>query len=177
MMKNILFAMSLLGLLTCCTSKKAMIDEPQTPPSTQLEEQRTMPQGRLKYFSYNRRESFMPVYGKFELKLNEGGKGATFSFYSRGRGDVTHEVSDTLLDAVRRIIEEEQMYTYEIGYSLAFKERILDGYSWDFLAIFEGKETVSSRGNNAEPGGNGLRRMENFLMEAAKKCDETNEEQ
>ena len=124
-----------------------------------------MPAGRLNEVSYSYQGMRMEVIGNPSLKRAEGGKATlSFKFFSDER---SYEVSDTLLDKARDIIEEEKMYNYDSSYSLSFSERILDGYSWSFDAIFEGGERLSSHGRHVEPEGNGLNRIDSLLRAAA----------
>ena len=76
-------------------------------------------------------------------------------------------MSDTLLDAARRIISEEKMYEYAKAYINPMADQILDGYNWSFLAIFDGKEHISSHGRQASAPGNGIRLLGEMLSNAA----------
>ena len=44
---------------------------------------------------------------------------------------------------------------------------MLDGFRWRFDAYFEDGERISSSGRHVMPNGNGLRRIENLLRDAA----------
>ena len=144
------------------SSQSSQSSQPSQPSSAK------MPSGRLNEVSYSFQGMMMNVVGQPTLKRTEGGKALlTFQFYSDER---SCEVSDTLLDKAREIIEQEKMYEYAPSYSLDLKERILDGYSWSFDAVFEGGERLSSHGRHVSPEGDGLHRIEKLLYAAAKEC-------
>jgi len=86
---------------------------------------------------------------------------------------VSYEVSDTLFDAARRIIEEERMFEYDSYYSPETDGRILDGYSWSFDARFEGDRHISSNGSHASPKGDGLSKISRLFSNAAQQLVET----
>lgn len=77
-----------------------------------------------------------------------------------------------------KIIEEENMLDYAQSYFLKLEpgERILDGDSWSFSAKLTDGRSVSSRGSNVSPEGNGLNRLSNLLIERAQKLLETKKE-
>lgn len=125
-----------------------------------------MPEGRLNEVSYRYQGMRMEMVNSPSLKRFADGKALLkFRFYTDER---SCEVSDTLLDRAREIIEAEEMYEYEPSYSPKFEGRILDGESWNFDATFEGGERLSSHGSNAWPKGNGLHRINQLLQDAAK---------
>ena len=76
---------------------------------------------------------------------------------------------EQLLREALEIIEEEKMLDYGVSYSLDPSIQVLDGYSWEFSAKLADGRSVSSRGRNAEPGGNGLNRIGVLLYERATK--------
>ena len=147
----------------CKTSKEAG-SEGQEPKQPVVE--RTMPQGKLMGVIYRYGGMMMEMVSDFNLSRKEGPARLTFSFYNQ---EVSYEVSDTLFDAARRIIEEEKMYEYAPEYSLQMDHMILDGYHWSFTATFE-DERLHSSGSHVSPDGNGLSRLSNLLREAAMDC-------
>ena len=74
-----------------------------------------------------------------------------------------------ILKEALEIIEQEKMLNYASSYSLKTSERILDGESWSFRAKLADGRSVSSRGSNAWPGGDGLNRISKLLYERAYK--------
>ena len=128
-----------------------------------------MPQGRLLKVTCRYQGMMMQPFSNFDLQRDTvtGAAKLSFSHYS---DDKEYAVSDTLLDAARRIIEEEKMYEYDSHYSLNLDERILDGFNWSFSADFEGKERLFSSGSHVMPDGNGIHRLEGLLFDAAKAC-------
>ena len=166
-MKKLLLIMSLLGLFTACKSQNNSDGDSQNTKK----EKPTMPQGKLLGLEYN-----YSGMSDFNLQRKEKGTGAIFKF-RHYNVETTYEVSDTLLNAAKRIIEEEKMYEYGISYSWEVPngERILDGYAWHFYALFENKDTINSSGSNASPDGEGLHRINALLSEAARKCIEKDE--
>lgn len=130
--------------------------------------QNNMPAGLLNEVSYSYQGMRMEMVGSPTLKRTDSGKALlTFRFYADER---SYEVSDTLLDKARGIIEEAKMYEYEPSYSPSFEGRILDGYSWSFSATFEGGGRLYSHGSNASPKGDGLHRIEKLFQDAARQC-------
>ena len=178
-MKRIILAMAILGTICGCKSKDAVVpagnggDEPviETP-----KEKPTMPQGRLLRVTYLYQGMAMEEFGDFDLTrfAEEGGNKLKFRY----RGDrVTYEVSDTLFDAARRIIEEQKMYELDQSYTLRSEFRVLDGYRWEFASYYEGKQSVSSSGRNAEPNNEGLGMIRDLLLKAAQQCVKNDEQQ
>ncbi|MBR3456349.1 MAG: hypothetical protein IKH26_13640 [Bacteroidaceae bacterium] len=161
-MKKLLLIMSLLGLFTSCKSQETGDNKKEQP---------TMPQGKLISLDYNYGGMRMEQFSDFSLQRKKDGTGALLKF-RHYKGEVKYEVSDTLLDAAKRIIEEEKMYEYAVSYALKSinGERILDGYSWHFYALFENKDAINSSGSNASPGGEGLHRISALLSAAAQQC-------
>ncbi|MBR5087259.1 MAG: hypothetical protein IKX31_09675 [Muribaculaceae bacterium] len=76
---------------------------------------------------------------------------------------------EQILKEALKIIEEEKMLDYGVSYSLDPSIQVLDGYSWEFSAKLADGRSVSSRGRNAEPSGNGLNRISALLYERAQK--------
>lgn len=162
--------MTLLGTLFACKTKEKAAD-PQDSGNTNTtvvkKEKPTMPEGRLLRVTYFFQGMMMEEFGSFDLQRQPDGKASTLSF-RHFSDEVSYEVSDTLFDAARRIIEEERMYEYDSYYSFKTDERMLDGYRWDFDAWFEGDRHISSGGRHVDPEGNGLRKISSLLYNAAK---------
>ena len=61
------------------------------------------------------------------------------------------------------------MYEYGGSYHLPpeIEQGMLDGFNWRFDAYFENGEHISSSGRHVMPDGNGLRKMEKLLYDAA----------
>ena len=78
-------------------------------------------------------------------------------------------VADSLFTAAYRIIEEERMFEYGSYYGLSpeLEKGMLDGFSWSFDAYFENGERISSSGRHVMPDGDGLRKIEKLLYDAA----------
>ena len=160
--------MSLLGLFTGCKSQNTDGDSPNKKTKKEIK----MPQSKLLRVEYNYSGMMMEPFYNIELYRNEEGKGPQLKFETQ-RQEYSFEVSDTLFDAARRIIEEEKMYEYGVSYELASDIQVLDGYAWRFYARFENKEeNIDSRGHQVSPNGNGLNRMRQLLYDAAEKCME-----
>ncbi len=89
------------------------------------------------------------------------------------RGTTTEEKEfvlddgDQLLKEALAIIEEEKMLDYGVSYEPEMQP--LDGYAWSFSARLADGRSVSSRGHNAEPGGDGLSKMQKLLFGRAYK--------
>lgn len=174
-MKKLILMMCLLGLFTGCKSQNNNDGNDGTIDYKPKDEP-TMPEGKLNKLEYNFSGMMIPAFGDFTLQRKEDGKGATLNF-RHYNVETSYEVSDTLLDAARRIIEEEKMYAFARSYTLVMNdgERILDGYHWDFYADFDDRY-ISSSGRHASPEGNGLHRIEKLLSEAAQQCIENDKE-
>lgn len=128
-----------------------------------------MPEGRIVRLHYNYNGMMMVEFCNFTLCRLPDGKGTQFSFRHRGNEVTINDASDSLLDAARRIIEEESMYEYDSYYSLRMDGRILDGYSWDFDVYFESGEKLLTGGRHVSPDGNGLRRISSLLSDTARR--------
>lgn len=153
---------AMLGMAMGCKMSHNTTD----PAGRGTTKEATMPQGRLIEVEYDYQGMVMEMIGSPRLFRSEGK--AMLSFRLMGGEEETHEVSDTLFDAARTIIEEERMYAYGSSYKISspFVE-VLDGYSWHFEAVFEGGEHLSSGGSNVRPEGQGLSRISKLLTEAA----------
>ena len=157
--------MALLGLFTGCKTSNGSGNDDKTT----VQPPRPMPQGQLIEVSYHYQGMAREMIEQPRLSRMNGKPMLEFDFYGEKK---QFEVSDTLFDAARTIIEEERMYEYSTSYSLQMNnERILDGYSWSFDATFlnpdSTRERLSSHGRNAEPDGNGLSRMRQLLHNTA----------
>ena len=67
------------------------------------------------------------------------------------------------LEKLKQIIVEEKMMKYKEHYRPVFE--VLDGYMWHFEATFSEGARVYSSGSNARPGGDGLKRVREYLTE------------
>jgi len=76
---------------------------------------------------------------------------------------------EQLLNEALKIIEEEKMLDYAASYSLDPSMQVLDGYYWSFSARLADGRSVNSHGRNVQPGGRGLSRISNLLLERAQK--------
>ena len=63
----------------------------------------------------------------------------------------------------REIIEEEKMYAYKGRYVPPME--VLDGESWGFSARFADGSSIYTSGSNAWPKGNGLGRIQSYMIE------------
>lgn len=177
MTKKLILMMGILGILFGCKGKEKVADTKNGGDVTQQLAQNTqqkMPEGRLLRVRYYYQGMMMEEFGHFDLQRQTDGKTAKLTFRHFSNEEAC-EVSDTLFEAARRIIEQEKMYEYASDYSLKMKERILDGYSWSFDADFEGDEHISSGGSNVSPNGNGLNKIRNLLYDAAKRVAKSDE--
>lgn len=76
---------------------------------------------------------------------------------------------EELLKEALAIIEQEKMLDYGISYELPPEMQPLDGYMWSFAARMADGRSVSSRGHNAGPGGEGLSKIRALLFNRAYK--------
>ena len=97
--------MSLLGLFTGCKSQNTDGNGPNKKVKTEVK----MPKSKLLHMEFNYSGMMMEPFYNLELDRNEEAKGRQLKFNSHGQ-EYSFEVSDTLFDAARRIIEEEKMY-------------------------------------------------------------------
>ena len=74
---------------------------------------------------------------------------------------------EQLLTDALAIIEEEKMLDYGVSYEPI--EHPLDGYAWSFSAKLADGRSITSRGRNASPEGEGLHKMEKLLFGRARK--------
>lgn len=167
MKQKLIIVMAITSMLLGCKSKeKATEQQSGGDVSTIVEKKElpTMPEGRLLRVKYVFQGMRMPAFGNFDLQRTPEGSRLFFKHYD---SDMSCEVSDTLFDAVRNIIEQEKMYEYDSYYSFKTDERILDGYRWEFEAWFEGDKRILSGGRHASPSGNGLQKINSLLSDAA----------
>ena len=117
----------------------------------------------LKYVQYEYHSMAFHPYEEYVLEKYDNGE---VHLKTNGSvGDRDYLVSDTVLTAVKRIIEECKMYEYASYYSIPIQP--LDGDRWGFTARFE-DQTISSGGRNAEPEDDeGLRRLSKLLFNVA----------
>ena len=155
MIKRLFLAMALLGLFSVCHAQA--VSKP------------AMPKGKLLRLEYSYGGMMMPVYGDFILKRSAETGESDFRFLHYNKEVFTKDVPDSVFTAASRIIEEERMYEFASSYGLPpeLEEGMLDGFSWRFEAYFENGEHLSSHGSHVMPEGNGLRRLEDLLSDAA----------
>ena len=163
------------ALMACKSVEGNSSASPAQPAATQQSQSSAMPEGRLVEVTYNYWGSFISQYSDFELKRNTGDGSGKLSF-SYWQEQVTFDVPDSLFVRARQIIEEERMYEYDSGYHLPpeIERALLDGYSWRYSATFEGGQHLSSSGRQVSPPGDGLRKIEQLLNEAAERCVKEN---
>ncbi len=91
------------------------------------------------------------------------------------KGTVTEEEEfvlddgEQLLKEALKIIEEEKMLDYGVSYDVPPEMQPLDGYAWWFSAKLADGRSVTSRGRNAGPEGQGLGKMQKLLFGRAHK--------
>lgn len=175
-MKRTILVMAIAGTIIACKSKEKVVspDDGEVKTTVVEKEKRTMPEGRLNRVTYSYQGMAMEPFRDFDLRRNADGTGCMLSFKIRLE-EMSYEVSDTLLDAARRIIEEERMYEYATFYSFKSDARVLDGYHWDFDAYFEGGEKILSGGRHVSPKGDGLNKIRKLLYHAAEQCNQVTE--
>ena len=76
---------------------------------------------------------------------------------------------EQLLKEALAIIEEEKMLDYGVSYDVPPEMQPLDGYAWWFSAKLADGRSVTSRGRNAGPEGDGLGKMHKLLFDRALK--------
>lgn len=157
MIKKLFLAMGLLGMFSVCKGQE------------NTEQPATMPQGKLLRVEYAYHGMRMAEFSDFDLKRSADKGNSEFSFRHYGSNVSVDGVADSLLSAAYRIIEEERMYEYGGSYHLPpeIEQGMLDGFNWRFDAYFENGEHISSSGRHVMPDGNGLRKMEKLLYDAA----------
>ncbi len=170
--------MAITGAVLACKSKEKAVEPQNGGEVTQRQAShattKTMPVGRLLRVSYSHQGMMMERFSHFDLQHTAEGNKFSFRHFS---DEVSYEVSDTLFDAARRIIEEERMFEYDSYYSPKTDDRILDGYSWSFDARFEGDGHISSSGSHVRPKGDGLSRISRLFSNAAQQLVEAENNQ
>ena len=157
MIKKLFLAMGLLGMFSVCKGQE------------NTEQPATMPQGKLLRVEYAYHGMRMAEFSDFDLKRSADKGNSEFSFRHHSSDVSVNGVADSLFSAAYRIIEEERMYEYGGSYHLPpeIEQGMLDGFNWRFDAYFENGEHISSSGRHVMPDGNGLRKMEKLLYDAA----------
>lgn len=90
------------------------------------------------------------------------------------KGTVTDEKEfviadgEQLLKDALTIIEEEKMLEYGVSYDVPPEMQPLDGYAWWFSAKLADGRSITSRGRNAGPEGEGLHKIEKLLFGRAR---------
>lgn len=117
----------------------------------------------LTYVAYEYHGMAFNPYENFVLSKNDNGE---VHLKTTGSiGDRDYLVSDTVLTAANRIIEEFRMYEYDKYYTTDLQ--MLDGERWEFEARY-GSNRIWSQGRNAEPKDpEGLRRLSRLLNDVA----------
>ena len=157
MIKKLFLAMGLLGMFAVCKGQE------------NAEQTAAMPQGKLLRVAYAYHGMRMAEFSDFDLKRSAEKGDSEFCFRHYNSDVSVDGVADSLFSAAYRIIEEERMYEYGGSYHLPpeIEQGMLDGFSWRFDAYFENGEHISSSGRHVMPDGNGLRKMEKLLYQAA----------
>ncbi|MBP5570968.1 MAG: hypothetical protein J6X46_08160 [Prevotella sp.] len=84
------------------------------------------------------------------------------------------QISKEAMDTFKQIIIEEKMYRYKERYLPRME--VLDGYGWHFAAQFSDGTRIYSYGSNAWPRGNGLGRIQGYLLSLIADADSIVEE-
>ena len=84
------------------------------------------------------------------------------------------QISKEAVDTIRQIIIEEKMYKYKEHYTPRME--VLDGEGWHFAAKFSDGTRIYSSGSNAWPRGNGLGRIQGYLLKLIADADTIVEE-
>ena len=157
MIKKLFLVMGLLGMFSVCNGQE------------NAEQPATMPQGKLLRVMYEYHGMRMDEFSDFDLKRSADKGDSEFKFRHYSSDVFIDGVADSLFTAAYRIIEEERMFEYGSHYGLSpeLERGMLDGFRWSFDAYFENGERISSSGRHVMPNGNGLRRIENLLRDAA----------
>lgn len=86
------------------------------------------------------------------------------------RAKVPAEVADSLT----QIVKEEKMRKYNEHYRLPFD--VCDGWQWSLYIRFEDSPSLSSSGHMKRPGGNGLKRLEEYFKQVWEQVEESKAE-
>ena len=84
------------------------------------------------------------------------------------------QISKEAIDSFKQIIIEEKMYKYKEHYRPSME--VLDGEGWHFAAKFSDGTRIYSSGSNAWPRGNGLGRIQGYLLKLIADADTIVEE-
>lgn len=84
------------------------------------------------------------------------------------------QISKEAVDSFKQIIIEEKMYKYKEHYTPRME--VLDGEGWHFAAKFSDGTRIYSSGSNAWPRGNGLGRIQGYLLKLIADADTIVEE-
>ena len=85
------------------------------------------------------------------------------------------QISKEAVDSFKQIIIEEKMYKYKEHYRPSME--VLDGEGWHFAAKFSDGTRIYSSGSNAwPPRGNGLGRIQGYLLKLIADADTIVEE-
>lgn len=84
------------------------------------------------------------------------------------------QISKEAVDSFKQIIIEEKMYKFKEHYRPSME--VLDGEGWHFAAKFSDGTRIYSSGSNAWPRGNGLGRIQGYLLKLIADADTIVEE-
>lgn len=134
---KILFVMGMLSLLLGCGSQP-------------------MPEGRLLEMELTKTGTM--AGNMYELRVERQSSGVVVLRGMKENYGPLYEktLTESDVEGFVQIIRDEKMYRYKERYLPPVK--VLDGYMWSFRAVFEGGG-IYSRGSNAKPRGDGLKRL------------------
>lgn len=121
-----------------------------------------MPKGELVKVEYSE-QGTMAGYKYYGLVEKQEDGTVIVKAQKESYGEIIEKkVNAEVLSDLRDIIKEQKMYKYKEKYLPPF--RVLDGYSWSFSARFSDEEVIGSHGSNARPGGDGLGKLQEYMI-------------
>lgn len=132
------------------------------------------PQGELQSVEYTHSGTMAGYIYEGRVKLDSNGNFVLTAMKENYGPLFQKQISKEAVDSFKQIIIEEKMYKYKEHYTPRME--VLDGEGWHFAAKFSDGTRIYSSGSNAWPRGNGLGRIQGYLLKLIADADTIVEE-
>ena len=132
------------------------------------------PTGELLSVDYTHSGTMVGYIYDGRVKLDSNGNFVLTAMKENYGSLFQKQISKEAVDSFKQIIIEEKMYKYKEHYRPSME--VLDGEGWHFAAKFSDGTRIYSSGSNAWPRGNGLGRIQGYLLKLIADADTIVEE-
>lgn len=132
------------------------------------------PTGELLSVDYTHSGTMAGYIYEGRVKLDSNGNFVLTAMKENYGSLFQKQISKEAVDSFKQIIIEEKMYKYKEHYRPSME--VLDGEGWHFAAKFSDGTRIYSSGSNAWPRGNGLGRIQGYLLKLIADADTIVEE-